>query len=279
MKPLASDAGVHVFEFRCTSQPDEAPFEERHQWHSLAFVQSGSFGCRSNGRSYEFIPGSVFVGYPDDTYVCHHDHHHGGDRCLVFDFDASIVDEVGGGELWRCTAIGPRSPLSTLLGLAAGITGRNQKDMGLPELGLLAAFRFARLKDDNGSAALKVRDRRRAVEAAMSISELCAEDIQLAGLASAAGLSPFHFLRTFAAVFGITPHQYLISCRLRRAAELLGRGELPITEVALEAGFADLSNFIRTFKRASGYTPSRFRRLSLDERTDLTSRFRLAEPN
>ncbi|HEX9602943.1 MAG TPA: helix-turn-helix domain-containing protein [Myxococcales bacterium] len=56
-----------------------------------------------------------------------------------------------------------------------------------------------------------------------------------------------------------TPHQYLVGARLRRAARLLLTTSLPVTEVALEAGFGDLSNFIRTFRRAAGRSPRAFR--------------------
>jgi AraC-like DNA-binding protein len=75
-------------------------------------------------------------------------------------------------------------------------------------------------------------------------------------------MSRYHFLRQFAAVFGITPHQYLIRSRLRRAARLLVEDDRPITDIALDAGFADLSNFTRTFAQAAGMPPSRFRSAS-----------------
>ncbi len=86
------------------------------------------------------------------------------------------------------------------------------------------------------------------------------EPLDLAVLAAEAGLSLYHYLRMFSSVLGVTPHQYLLRCRLRRAAKLLAREpQRAITEVALEAGFADLSNFVRTFGRAAGVSPSRFR--------------------
>ena len=56
----------------------------------------------------------------------------------------------------------------------------------------------------------------------------------------------------------MTPHQYLVRARLRRAARLLAEDERSITDVALAVGFADLSNFVRTFRRAAGVSPGRF---------------------
>jgi AraC-like DNA-binding protein len=106
---------------------------------------------------------------------------------------------------------------------------------------------------------VRPRDERRAVEAMRSIDAGAAEPLSLADMARRAGLGRYHFLRAFRAATGTTPHQYLIAARLRRAARLLLTTALPVTEVALEAGFGDLSNFIRTFRRAAGRSPRAFR--------------------
>jgi AraC-like DNA-binding protein len=79
-------------------------------------------------------------------------------------------------------------------------------------------------------------------------------------------LSPFHFLRLFSTVLGVTPHQYLVRARLRRAARLLIETQQSVTNIALEAGFADLSNFVRTFHRAAGVSPGHFRRAAKGDR-------------
>jgi AraC-like DNA-binding protein len=60
-------------------------------------------------------------------------------------------------------------------------------------------------------------------------------------------------------VLGVTPHQYLVRARLRRAAQLLADGDRPITGIAFDVGFGDLSNFVRTFRRAAGLSPRQFR--------------------
>jgi len=70
----------------------------------------------------------------------------------------------------------------------------------------------------------------------------------------------------FVRVTGVTPHQYLVRTRLRRAAALLADPDRRIGDIALEVGFGDLSNFVRTFHRAAGMSPGRFRRLSRPER-------------
>ena len=86
------------------------------------------------------------------------------------------------------------------------------------------------------------------------------EPIDLEDAAAQADISPFHFLRLFSDVLGVTPHQYLVRSRLRHAARLLADDDRPVTDVAYDVGFGDLSNFVRTFHRAAGVSPLRFRR-------------------
>jgi AraC family transcriptional regulator len=80
-------------------------------------------------------------------------------------------------------------------------------------------------------------------------------------------MSAFHFLRVFSSVVGVTPHQYLLRARLRRAARLLAGSDRPVTDVAYDVGFGDLSNFVRTFHRAAGVSPRGFRRMAHGDRT------------
>ena len=64
-----------------------------------------------------------------------------------------------------------------------------------------------------------------------------------------AQLSPYHFLRSFKAVTGVTPHQWLLRARLRDAAEQLAATSRRSPSIALDVGFDDLSNFTRIFPR------------------------------
>lgn len=85
------------------------------------------------------------------------------------------------------------------------------------------------------------------------------EDISLAEMATAVGMSPYYFCRLFKQSMGISPYQYVIECRIDRAKELLSQGEKSIAEVALEVGFASQSQFTKHFKRIVGITPKQMR--------------------
>jgi AraC family transcriptional regulator len=81
-------------------------------------------------------------------------------------------------------------------------------------------------------------------------------------MARAAGLSVSYFSKLFTHCIGLSPHQYLVRCRLRHGMKLLGTPEenLSIVDVAVEAGFADQAHFCRHFRRAYGVSPLTFRR-------------------
>jgi AraC-like DNA-binding protein len=83
--------------------------------------------------------------------------------------------------------------------------------------------------------------------------------ITLPEMASAACLSPHHFLRLFTQVFGETPHQYVTRRRLEYAQSLLLRTELPVTDICLAVGFESLGSFSWLFRQRFGVAPSRFR--------------------
>lgn len=84
-------------------------------------------------------------------------------------------------------------------------------------------------------------------------------DLDIAGFARVANYSPCHFIRTFNAVYGKTPHAVLIELRLKRALRLVNDTELSIAEVAHAAGFEDRCAFARSFKRHYGQTATAVR--------------------
>jgi len=93
--------------------------------------------------------------------------------------------------------------------------------------------------------------------------DLLAEDDanrSIADVARAVAISPFHFIRQFEAVFGVTPHQYRIRARLERAKLLLARGQHSVTDVCLEVGFSSLGSFSSLFARRIGASPSAYQR-------------------
>jgi AraC family transcriptional regulator len=91
------------------------------------------------------------------------------------------------------------------------------------------------------------------------IRDHLAQDLSLAMIAKAAGLSPFHFARRFKQATGLAPHQYVVCHRLERARQFLVDTSVALAEVAQQSGFCDQSHFTAHFRRQYGITPRRFR--------------------
>lgn len=223
---------------------------------------------------------STLVGCAGDEYVCTHDHRC-GDECLSFQLAPDLVQALDDRPAtWRTGGLPPLLEL-VMFGELAQAAAEGRSDVGLDGAGMLYAARFVALvsKPRRAASDATPRERRRAVEAALWIEANAREAVDLGQVASHVGLSRFHFLRLFAKVLGVTPHQLLVRARLRHAARLLADDTRPIIDVAFEVGFGDLSNFVRTFRRAAGVSPRRFRRMARGDRNILQDRLAIAAPS
>jgi AraC-like DNA-binding protein len=267
---------ISVSDFRCTAEPGEKPFAEQYACHSISYVRKGSFGCHCRGRFHELVAGSILVGHPGDEYTCTHDHVV-GDECLSFFLDQELAEAINDRpEIWRIGSV-PPLPELMVLGELAQTAAAGNSDLGLDEVGHLFASRFVEVVSGRAPKPMTatLRDRRRAVETALWIDANSHRPIDLEDAAAQAGISPFHFLRLFSDVLGVTPHQYLVRSRLRHAARRLADDDSPITDIAYDVGFNDLSNFVRTFHRAAGASPQKFRQASRGKRKILQERLSL----
>jgi AraC-like DNA-binding protein len=87
-----------------------------------------------------------------------------------------------------------------------------------------------------------------------------AQPLHIPTLARIAAVSEAHFIRTFRATFGETPHRYLQRRRIERAMALLRDTDTPVTDICHLVGFASLGTFSRTFQSLIGRSPSAYRR-------------------
>ena len=86
-----------------------------------------------------------------------------------------------------------------------------------------------------------------------------AEPLDVAALARAARLSQAHFSREFRRVFGESPHQYLLTRRLERAAALLRTTDRSVADICITVGLRSVGSFTTSFRRAYGQTPTQYR--------------------
>ena len=101
---------------------------------------------------------------------------------------------------------------------------------------------------------------RRMLRARDAMDRAYTEALDVPALARIAHVCPAHFIRTFRATFGETPHRYLQRRRVERAMYLLRETELTVTEVCMQVGFSSLGTFSRTFRDILGESPSAYRK-------------------
>lgn len=92
------------------------------------------------------------------------------------------------------------------------------------------------------------------------IEENCNRQIKLLDIASSVHLSETYFHNIFTTALGISPHQYVINCRIENAKKLLWNTKIPITQIAEETGFGCQQYFNKVFKKETGLTPVSYRK-------------------
>jgi AraC-like DNA-binding protein len=111
--------------------------------------------------------------------------------------------------------------------------------------------RMSRAVEESNRRLLRARD---------AMDRSYAEPLDVPTLARLAHVSEAHFIRTFRATFGETPHRYLQRRRVERSMFLLRETERPVTDICLEVGFRSLGTFSRTFREVTGESPTAYRR-------------------
>jgi AraC family transcriptional regulator len=262
---LASGAGWEVTDVVCTAGPSDRPFEEQHGSVCIAAVSEGTFQYRTKNGTALLAPGALVLGNAGHCFECGHEHGV-GDRCLALHLTPAyweeIVASVPGA---RQTAFGvPHLPprLSLVPLLAAAEAAREKDDAAeFEELALRLAGKVAMALTGGKQAGRRpsTRDERRVTGALRRIEAASHERLLLADLAREAAMSPYHFLRTFMQVVGMTPHQFTLRTRLHRVAVQLRRLDEPVSAIAFDAGFNDLSTFNRRFRWVMGTNPGAWR--------------------
>jgi AraC family transcriptional regulator len=262
---LASGPGWRVEDVVCTSGPRDRPFEERHDAVCIAAVISGTFRYRSPAGSAVLAPGAFLLGSHHHCFECSHQHGI-GDRCLSFRLTPEFWQGVAGaiaGVRALSFSVPSLPPSSRLLSLSAALeVAHGDGDAGaFEELALrLAGVAAGALNEGAGRGpAPSARDERRIGAALRHIEAHAEEPLSLAALAAVAAMSPYHFLRTFRALVGMTPHQFILHTRMNRAAVRLRQTPDAVSAIAFAAGFGDLSTFNRRFARIFGLSPSAYR--------------------
>jgi AraC family transcriptional regulator len=272
---VAGGDGWTVSDVVCSCGPQDRPFEEQHSRISIAIVLAGCFRYRSESAgkasSELMTPGSLFLGNSSQYFECGHEHG-AGDRCLSFQYSTDYFERLaaeagvrGGGKFRRLRIPAVRDLSPTVTRACAALT--TLEDGGQPcapweELSVQLAAEALQvangLSPDRGDST-QPSALARVARAVRMIEEGSGSELALGTLARGAGLSPYHFLRTFQKLTGVTPHQYLRRIRLREAAIRLATEPAKVLDIAFDCGFGDVSNFNRAFRSEFGASPLAYR--------------------
>jgi AraC-like DNA-binding protein len=265
---LAQGHGWTVSDVICTSGPRDSPFEEQHSHISIAIVAAGTFQYRTESGRELMTPGSFLLGKSGDCFECSHEHGK-GDRCVAFhyapDYFEGIAADAGAfTPAFRIPRLPPMRELAPIVARAcAGLT--EAQNGAWEELEILLAARVIQLAEGTApnTTGSTPGAMARITETVRRIERQPSRPLSLNDMAREARLSPYHFLRTFTRVTGLTPHQYVLRARLREAAlRLADHDRIPlekILDVALECGFDDVSNFNHAFRAEFGVSPRVYR--------------------
>jgi AraC-like DNA-binding protein len=261
---VAAGAGWSVEDVVCDLGPETRPGEERFGGFTIAAVVGGGFDVGTASGRAQLYPGAFLLGNDGACFACGHSHGR-GDRCIAFHFEPQFFEEIAAtaGGSFRFRFAAPMLPAGVDFAWATveSLLAAAGEGVAAEELAMALAGGVIRAIAGRRVPALQSlpRERRRVLRALRHIEEHGEEPLSLDDLAAVACMSKFHFLRCFRAVAGVTPHQYLLALRLRRAAWRLRTSAAPISAIAFESGFGDLSTFNARFRAAFGASPRRLR--------------------
>ncbi|MFM9841665.1 MAG: helix-turn-helix domain-containing protein [Dongiaceae bacterium] len=265
-RPMSAGQQWRVTEYICAAGPSDRPFEESHEQVTIAAVIEGSFNYRGDTGRAVLYPGTFLLGNSGACYECGHDHST-GDRCVALQLAPEYFSEVaasiaGSSRFAFPTAMLPAMPrvLPWLVWVEARAASADDLEIDESVPRLMESVIESLCGPAPRRARVSARDERRVHETRRYIEIHADESLNLGLLAGVAAMSKYHFLRTFRHTVGMTPHQFLLSVRMRRAAMRLTTTAEPVSTIAFATGFGDLSTFNARFRDAFGVSPTAYRR-------------------
>jgi AraC-like DNA-binding protein len=249
VQSLRHDGGMHVLDYRCQGHPGQTCWQDRHRQWAVILAGAGGFVYRTGGQTHLIEPGMAILTRPGEAYGCEHPFGT-GDEALVVTLPEPAMGATGWGQ-GRSAVLMPDVAAAARLTAAA----RHDRWQILPAVAALLATSVPvpgtkpDVDDLHSGHALLTR------------LAACVDDApSLTSLGERVGLSRFGVNRLVRRLTGQTPHQYRIRQRLTVAAHLLSSTDRPVTAVAADAGWEDLSTFLHAFRQHFGCTPGTFRR-------------------
>lgn len=235
-------------------------FEKRYASWVVGTVDSGAFAYETARGRVLATPGVVLFGNASECFTCRQTGPDGNRRSIVA-FDSTLMAEMSEAlcldDIAFNVAAVPPGPRSAWLYAVIRRLVQSREAHDETVIEMLASILSIGREPRHWRTGR--RETSRVLKVVRYLERHFAEPQNLEHLARLARLSRFHFIRIFREAIGVSPHQFVIGLRLRAAAERLQATDQPVTGIAYDTGFNDLSHFNRTFRRAFGMAPGKWR--------------------
>jgi AraC-like DNA-binding protein len=227
-----------------------------HEAFGLGAIESGTERFRYRGAEHLAPRGSLVMMNPEELHTGRAETE-GGWRYRMVYIEREVIGRIAGETQWRFDdAVRDRAANAPRIGALIDSLWQAREPLAFDSLLHLLLDEFRGHARVMRAAPTEAAPRFAAVIEYLRAH--LARRITLDELAAVAGLSPFHFLRSFKAQYHATPQKMLMALRLFEAKRLLARGVAP-AQVAAEAGLVDQAHLTRAFLRRYGVTPARYR--------------------
>ena len=276
------DADIHtlyesdfyrVVDFKCRCVDCKTSKPEYSQSFCISFVRKGNFLFNVFRHSLDSYTGCVLVTKPGYERTVTHTHAI-PDECTIFDFKPAFFEELS--DLYKSVNFLHNNDLhSTLIKTNADTEflhyqilqlilnksgSKLQVDNLVMEMVDHVLHHITDYKPDHAINSRLKRNHLLTIEKAKDyITKHFTSDISLAEVADYCNVSPFHFSRIFKTFTSISPHQFLLSIRLKSSELLLKETSLPVADVAFSSGFNSIEHFTNAFRQKYKSPPARFR--------------------
>ena len=239
-------------------------WERQYDKAGIGMVISGRFDYCSQTGSVTGVPGTIVFGNAGEYFKVHHFDDVDIRRLVVW-YDWAFLELIAD----ACGLHEPRFPSAALPPgrMASAMFARMRELVHGWDESEDAAFSLAQAAltikhEDHSDQAISNRDRQRVLSVVNHIEQAYFEPCSVDALANISGLSRYHFMRLFKAVTGQSANQYVINTRLRAAAARITETSAPVSAIAFDVGFNDVSHFNTCFRTMFGRTPRQMRKLA-----------------
>jgi len=239
-----------------------------HETFAIGVIEAGAATIHTNRGSWTAEAGAILAFSPGEIHSAIPVHSSGYSYRMIYP-EAAMMHELGvynatlaqsGAPLFRAPVIdAPRLGFDLAAIHRPLMSGERHADLEsrfVASMRALVAEFSERARTENASRAADVEI---VAAARRHLRAMCGERITIGDVASVCGVSPFHLIRVFRRVVGVTPHAYLVQLRVNRAQAMLCRGTRA-ADVAYSCGFSDQSHLTRTFKSVIGVPPVEYAR-------------------